>query len=202
MPNGSSISAISKISLQRTPEASIGVTFNGINTDILVKTPINGNIYAQCLFQTRGFNPVNWMKFLDGKCSFVVQSLALQNFNLVSLSKSLVANGIRKDIDYNNIVNNGTLYFKQSSGDIIINDGIAKGDIKFSRELVSGSAEYEYDIFNKNVKKLSGNFAVMGTRTTEEEPFAFYVPFACSGKAIMPNCIINWKQLEEIIKAV
>ena len=202
MPNGSSISAISKISLQRIPEASFGITFNGVKTGLLVKTPVNGDIYAQCLFQTRGFNPVNWMKFLDGKCSFVVQSLALQNFDLVSLGKSLVANGIKKDVDYNDIVNGGTLYFKQSNGSIVINDSIAKGDIKFSRELVSGSAEYEYDIFNKNVKSLSGSFAVMGKRTTEEEPFAFYVPFACSGKAVTPNCIIDWKQLEEMIKAV
>ena len=202
MPNGSSISAISKLSLQRTPEASFGITFNGVKTGLLVKTPINGDVYAQCVFQTRGFNPVNWLKFLDGKCSFVVQSLALQNFDLVSLSKSLVENGVKKDVDYNDIVNGGTLYFQQSNGSIVINDSIAKGDIKFSRELVSGSAEYEYDIFNKNVKSLSGSFAVMGKRTTEEEPFAFYVPFACSGKSVMPKCIIDWKQLEDMIKAV
>lgn len=202
MPNGSSLSAISKLSLQRTPEASFGITFNGVKTGLIVKTPINGDVYAQCVFQTRGFNPVNWMKFLDGKCSFVVQSLALQNFDLVSLGKSLVGNGIKKDVDYNDIVNGGTLYFKQSNGSIVINDSIAKGDIKFSRELVSGSAEYEYDIFNKNVKSLSGSFAVMGKRTTEEEPFAFYVPFACSGKSVTPKCIIDWKQLEEMIKSV
>ena len=85
---------------------------------------------------------------------------------------------------------------------LLLTTAFAKGDIKFSRELVSGSAEYEYDIFNKNVKSLSGSFAVMGKRTTEEEPFAFYVPFACSGKSVMPKCIIDWKQLEEMIKSV
>ena len=202
MSDGSSISAISKVSLQRAPEASFGITLSGVKTGLLINSPINGDVYAQCVFQARGFNPVNWLKFLDGKCSFVVQSLVLQGFDLLSLSKSLVENGIKKDIDYNNIVNNGTLYFTQSSGNILINDSIAKGDIKFSRELVSGSAEYEYDIFNRNIKNISGSFAVMGKRTTDEEPFAFYVPFACSGKPIMPSCVIDWSQLEEMIKSV
>ena len=173
-----------------------------MDTDFLIKSPINGNIYAQCIFQARGFNPVNWIKFLDGKCSFVLQSLTLQNFDLVSLSKSLVSTGIKKDIDYNDVVKGGALRFPQSNGNILINDGIAKGDIKFSRELVSGSAEYEYDIFNKKMKNISGSFAVMGKRTTEEDPFAFYVPFVCSGKSIAPQCIIDWSRLEEMIKSV
>ena len=202
IPNGSSISAISKLSLQRTPEANIGITFSGVDTDFLIKSPINGNIYAQCIFQARGFNPVNWIKFLDGKCSFVLQSLTLQNFDLVSLSKSLVSTGIKKDIDYNDVVKGGALRFPQSNGNILINDGIAKGDIKFSRELVSGSAEYEYDIFNKKMKNISGSFAVMGKRTTEEDPFAFSVPFVCSGKSIAPQCIIDWSRFEEMIKSV
>ena len=167
----------------------------------LLNTPYNGYISAQIAGKTLGFNPVKWINNFSGNGKIIVQNLQIPHFDLLNLSKNIIQNGINKDINYNEIVNNQSLYFKQAEGNLLIENGIIRGDLTMSRELVSGSLEYEY-LYTQNIlKKLSGSFATMMAKERLSTPFPIYLPVACNGFLNNPQCLVDWKQLDETIES-
>ena len=189
----------SAISLQGRPEFQIAFAASGLNIDELLNSPLDGYASFQCSFKSFGFNPVKMMRNLNGNGKIIIQNLKIPNFDLLNMSKDVMINGVRRGVNYKNVISKNPLFFAKSEGNLLLENGILKADIVSSRELVSLSAEFEYDIFTHLVNKLSGSFATMMVRKPLEKPFAIYIPFACSGHPETAECMIDWKQLDETI---
>ena len=114
----------------------------------------------------------------------------------------IIQNGINKEVNYGEIINNKALYFQQAEGNLLIENGAIRGDLTMVRELVSGSIEYEYLYSSNILRKLSGSFATMMTKERLSTPFPIYLPVACNGQIEHPECLVDWKQLEEAFESV
>ena len=117
------------------------------------------------------------------------------------MSSELLTNGIRPDYNYMDIVNKKPLVFSKGEGDVLIENGVSRGELSFARELVSGRLVFEYDLFNNVLNQLTGSFATMITKKRGSTPFPIYIPFACSGGINKQQCVINWDQFNEVISS-
>lgn len=199
--NGDIFSNIT-LSLQNTPDLQIGLAASGINIDYLIDTPLDGYVSNQCKLTARGFNPYLFIHDMKGKCTMIVQNLYIPKFDLLNTSNYIITNGIKKGYNYGQLIGKNAMAFSQGKGELLLENGILKGDIAFARELISGSAEFEYNIDAKVITKLAGSFVMMVIREKLETPFAIYLPVACNGKPEEPECLVNWQQLEEVINSV
>ena len=199
--NGDIFSNIT-LSLQNTPDLQIGLAASGINIDYLIDTPLDGYVSNQCKLTARGFNPYLFIHDMKGKCTMIVQNLYMPKFDLLNTSNYIITNGIKKGYNYGQLIGKNALAFSQGKGELLLENGILKGDIAFARELVSGSAEFEYSFDTDLINKLAGSFVMMVAREKLETPFPIYLPVACNGKPQEPECLVNWQQLEEVINSV
>ena len=190
------------LSLQGRPEIQVAFSASGFKINDILKTPIDGIISAQGAIKTFGFNPIKMKKNLNGNGLFVIQNVSIPHFDLLHLSSEIMTNGIRKKYNYNNIINNQPLSFQSGNGNFVISNEILKSDLSFSRELVSGNIIFEYGIFSNIIRQMSGSFAFMAVYKPLAQPFPIYIPFACNGKPANPECLIDWKQLEDTIANV
>ena len=195
----SKIDINSIISLQGRPDIQLAVAGSGFNLNDIIASPLDGYLSFQISLRSGGFNPIRLINNIQGNGQYIVQNLQIPNFNLLGLSKQVISNGIQKDLDYYDIIAHKKLAFSQGAGNLLFTGSSVKGDFSASRELVSGSGEFEYNFGNKIVKTASGSFAMIMTRKPADKPFPIYIPYACSGKANSPDCLVNWGQLHELI---
>lgn len=186
------------LSLRGRPEIQMAFAGSGLDMDSLLNSPLDGYVSFQCNLKSFGFNPVKFISNASGKGKVIVQNLKIPNFDLLNMSKDVMVNGVRK-IDYKKVVSSNNLFFSKGEGNLLIEGGIIKSDIAFSRELVSGSAEFEYNFMSKVLRKMSGSFVAMMVRKPLEQPFPIYIPFACNGDPERPDCMIDWRQLDETV---
>lgn len=194
------VEGILNVSLQTIPEINLGITATNIKLkDIISSNKIYGNLSSQCIFKSNGFNPVNYVNKTKGQCKVIIQNFSISKFDLFNTSISLIKNGVQNNIDYQQKIANKDIIFPQAEGEAIIDNGNINGNLKFAKELVSGSLEYEYNYINNIINKTSGSFAMMVKKKQNNTPFAIYLPFACNGKINNPQCIVNWEQLNQIL---
>ena len=191
-----------EILLQGRPEMSFAFAISGIDMQQLLQTPSNGYISAQIIGKSLGFNPVKLINNFSGNGKIIIQNLKIPHFDLLNFSQNIIQNGINKEVNYGEIINNKALYFQQAEGNLLIENGAIRGDLTMARELVSGSIEYEYLYSSNILRKLSGSFATMMTKEKLSTPFPIYLPVACNGQIEHPECLVDWKQLEEAFESV
>lgn len=194
----SKIDANSIISLQGRPDIQLAIAGSGFDLEDIVKSPLNGYLSFQISLRSGGFNPIKLITNMQGNGQYVVQNLQIPNFNLLGVSKQVISNGIQKDVDYYDIIGRNALAFKKGIGNLLFSGQSVKGDFSASRELVSGGGEFEYNFGSQTIKTASGSFAMIMTRKPADKPFPIYIPYACSGKATLPDCLVNWGQLNEL----
>ena len=186
-------------SLQGRPELQTAFAASGFRLSDIVDSAVDGNFSCQCILKAFGFNPVKFIKNISGKGHIVVRNIKIPEFDLLHLSSEIITNGLRNGFDYSNVVRKRSLAFSTGEGNILIEDGILKSDLSFSRELVSGSILLEYGIFQNILRQLSGSFAIMIAKKRLSTPFPIYIPFACNGKPEKPKCMVNWDQFNEVL---
>ena len=197
--NNSDVETNVVMSLQGRPELQFALSGSGFLIKNIVNSPIDGYVSFQCNLKTFGFNPVKFLHDLNGEGRFIVQNITIPHFDLLGMSSEVITNGLRSDYDYKTAIKSSSLAFPKGDGNFLIEDGILKGDLTLSRELVSGSVIFEYGIFTNILRKMSGSFATMMSRKRLSTPFPIYIPFACNGEPKKPECLINWEQLDETI---
>ncbi len=186
-------------SLQGRPELKLGFSLSGVNINNIVSSPLDGHVSLQFNCNTYGFNPVQFFKKMSGKGRFVVQNIKIPHFDLLNMSNDVIKHGIKQDINYYDVISNKSLYFKTGTGNLLLDNGVIKGDISMMRELVSGSAEFEYNLYTETINKLASSFAVMMARKRFETPFPVYIAIACNGESTNPKCLFNWEQLKYVL---
>ena len=187
------------LSLQGYPEMKVGIACSGIKLYDLIHSPINGYLSLQSEIKFFGFNPYKFFNKFSGKGRFVIQNLSIPHFDLLNTSNNIITNGINSEINYYNIIEKKPLYFSKSEGNLEIDDGVIKGDIKMARELVSGSCEFEFIQETNIIRKFAGSFATMMVRKKLDTPFPIYIPVACNDFVYSPKCLVDWKQFDEVI---
>lgn len=190
------------MSLQGQPELNFAFSGSGLSMNDLVKSPLDGYISFQCNLKTFGFNPVKFVQGVSGNGRFILQNITIPKFDLLHMSSEIITNGIRNDYDYKNLVSKSSLSFAKGEGNLFLENGILKGDLSLARELVSGSVIFEYGIFTKILRQISGSFAVMMAKKRLSTPFPIYIPFACNGSTEKPDCVVNWEQLDDVLANV
>ena len=188
-------------SLQGRPELQFAIAGSGFYLSDISNTQVNGRISFQVSLKTFGFNPVKFTKEISGNGHIIVQNIVIPKFDLLHMSSELLTNGIRPDYNYMDIVNKKPLVFSKGEGDVLIENGVSRGELSFARELVSGRLVFEYDLFNNVLNQLTGSFATMITKKRGSTPFPIYIPFACSGGINKQQCVINWDQFNEVISS-
>ena len=196
------ISANLALSLQGRPDMQLAFAGSGFHFDDIIKTPLDGFISLQCNLKSFGFNPVRFVQNINGKGKILVQNIKIPNFDLLHLSSEVIMNGIRQNYNYKALASKNSLAFAMGEGNLLIENGIIKGDLTFSRELVSGSAAFDYNFLSNLLQKISGSFAIMMAKKRFSTPFPIYIPFACNGKPSQPNCITDWQQLDDTIASI
>ena len=186
-------------SMQGRPELQFAIAGSGFYLSDISNTQVNGRISFQVSLKTFGFNPVKFTKEISGNGHIIVQNIVIPKFDLLHMSSELLTNGVRQDYNYMDIVNKKPLVFSKGEGDVLIENGISRGELSFARELVSGRLVFEYDLFNNVLNQLTGSFATMITKKRGSTPFPIYIPFACSGGINKQQCVINWDQFNEVI---
>ena len=195
------ISANINFTLQNIPDLQIGLSASGLNIDDIVDSPLDGYISTQCSLKSRGFNPYSFIHDINGKCSMVVQNLYIPKFDLLNTSNYIITHGLQKSYNYGSMIGKNSLAFQKGTGSLLLEKGKIKGDIAMARELISGSAEFEYSFDTGLLNKLAGSFVMMVAREKLETPFPIYIPIACNGKPIEPECLVNWQQFEEVLNS-
>ena len=190
------------MSLQGQPELKLAFSGSGLLINDLIKSPLDGYVSFQCNLKTFGFNPIKFVQGFSGNGRFIVQNITIPKFNLLNMSSEIITNGIRNNYDYKNLVSKSSLSFAKGEGNLFLENGILKGDLSLSRELVSGSVIFEYGIFTKILRQISGSFAVMMAKKRLSTPFPIYIPFACNGNTEKPDCVVNWEQLDDVLANV
>ena len=187
------------LAMQGRPDLKLGFSVSGININDIIQSPLNGYVSLQFNCKTYGFNPVQFIKKINGKGKFVIQNIKIPHFDLLNTSNEIIKHGIGQDVDYYGMILNKPLLFNIGEGNLFLENGIVKGNISLSRELVSGSANFEYNLYSKTLNKLASSFAMMMVRKRFETPFPIYITIACSGKVVSPECLFNWEQLKSLV---
>ena len=196
---GGRIESILSFSLQNTPSINLGITATGMPIDSIINEKLHGLLSSQCIFKTYGFNPIKALSDASGQCKIIVQNLSISNFDLLGASQSLVENGVKNDVNYDKIIHSKNIIFSEGTGECVLSNQILSGNLKFGKELVSGSLEYDYDFVKNKIDKSFGSFAMILRKTNNDNPMIIYIPFACNGKPDVAECLVNWEQLNGII---
>ena len=195
------ISANINLTLQNIPDLQIGLSASGLNIDDIVDSLLDGYISTQCSFKSRGFNPYAFIYDINGRCTLIVQNLYIPKFDLLNTSNYIITHGLQKSYNYGSMIGKNSLAFQKGTGSLLLEKGKIKGDIAMARELISGSAEFEYSFDTGLLNKLAGSFVMMVAREKLETPFPIYIPVACNGKPTEPECLVNWQQFEEVLNS-
>ena len=188
-------------SLRGRPQLSTGFIFSGMDIKKIIPSKVDGLLSIQAELSSNGFNYVDFTKNCNGKGKFVINNLNIPNFNLQAIGVDSIKNGINKNINYEELAGKNNLKFPQADGKFIIENGIINANIAATTEMVSGNANFEYIPSMQTIKKLSGIFAVIISRNKLESPMQIYIPYACNENIINPSCIVDWGQLNEVIKS-
>ena len=188
------------LSLRGKPAFQAGISMSGLDLKQVLGNSLEGYLSIQGTISSYGFNPVKFIDELDGKGIVIIQNLKIPNFDLLNVSSNIIQNGIKEGKDYKKDIAKNSIIFPKVTGNLLLINGLLNGDATFSRELVSGSVEYEYKLFEGFLTKLSGSFASMMVRKKFEEPFVIYTPIACSGIITAPQCMAKWEQFDKVVE--
>ena len=188
------------LSLRGKPAFQAGISMSGLDLKRVLRNSLEGYLSIQRTISSYGFNPVKFIDGLDGKGIVIIQNLKIPNFDLLNVSSNIIQNGIKEGKDYKKDIAKNSIIFPKVTGNLLLINGLLNGDATFSRELVSGSVEYEYKLFEGFLTKLSGSFASMIVRKKFEEPFVIYTPIACSGIITAPQCMAKWEQFDKVVE--
>ncbi len=188
--------------LRERPQINAGIVLSGIDIKKTITPYIGGLLSVQMEISSSSFNPIDFIKRLNGKGKFVINNLSIPNFNIQAIGIDSIKNGINKTTNYLQLIERSNLKFPQAEGNFIMENGIITANMMASTELVSCNANLEYIFTTQIIKKLFGIFAVVISRNKFESPMQIYIPYACNETILNPSCIFDLDQLNKVIKSI